>query len=173
MQSREPAGRAKDVPQTAVHRKEARTLVIRQGCVGCEADIAHGLLARLVSLGLERKHDRKDPGRTPCLGGKRQRVVGEHRGKSPKDGGFSRGNRAARPAARMTESKFDASYINSGALRLARRPAFSVRKPVSCRTTHHSSGDKRPTPGRVRRPSPDGVMSAASYGPLTRSRDQT
>ena len=141
MQRREPAGKAKEMLQAAVHRKEDKTIEAIGKCIGRSVGTIHGWLARLSLGGLERRYDRKSPGRPPHLSGEQQAAVEASIDRPPKDSGFARGNWTAKLVARLIKVRFDVPYTNDGALKLARRLGFSVRKPRPIQQRHARSAE--------------------------------
>ena len=129
MQRREPFGKAKYILQAAVLRKRGKTLEDIENCIGIPEGTVHGWLARLALGGLECRHDKKSPGRPPRLNQKQQDAIEADIDKSPQKSGFERGNWTARLVARRILNRFNVPYTNDGALKLAHRLGFSVRKP--------------------------------------------
>ena len=78
--------------------------------------------------GLERRHDRKSPGRPPRLSGDQIRELEGILRQSPTDSGFECGSWTAKMVTRAILDRFGATYGPSGALNLTTRMNFSVRK---------------------------------------------
>ena len=128
MQRREPPSKARTILQAAVLRKQGKTITTIRKCIGFAESTIHRWLARLASDGLERRYDKKSPGRPPLINQEQQNAIAEHLDKEPQESGFSRGNWTARMVARLIRSTFNVSYTDDGALKLAYRLGFSVRK---------------------------------------------
>ncbi len=133
---REPSGRSRDRLQAAVMRKRgkgegriARRLGRAQSAVSC-------WLRRMAAEGIGGRHDRRSPGR-PCRlsegqrGEVRRDLLGE-----PTECGFERGTWTAGLLAAHILRKFGVRYGRDGALALAHRLGFSVRR---ARPVHHKT----------------------------------
>ena len=129
MQDSAPAGKDKNMLQSAVLRKEGKVVEDISRSIGWPNSTIYGWLVRLQSEGLERRYDKKSPGRPPRLNQEQQSVIDECVDKSPQESGYDRGNWTGKMVARLILDKFGVSYTHGGALKLAHRLGFSVRKP--------------------------------------------
>ena len=120
--------KARTILQAAIHRKTGLSLDRIVEAIGFVRSTVYGWLARLAAGGVQRRHDRKSPGR-PCRLDERQRVQldGIIR-ESPERSGFHSDMWISRMVAGCIWKVFGVRYSHSGALRLTGRMGFSVRK---------------------------------------------
>ena len=136
MQGNEPPGKPRDRLKAAKLRKRGWTLDRIADIVEYAKSTVHGWLLRMQEEGLERRHDRKSPGRPRLLSGDQIRELDGILRQNPTDSGFERGSWTAKMVTRAILDRFEAAYGPSGALKLTARMNFSVRKarPVPCNT---------------------------------------
>ena len=120
--------KARTILQTAIHRRTGLSLDRIVGAIGFVCSTMYGWLARLAAGGIERRHDRKSPGR-PCRLDERQRVQldGIIR-ESPERSGFHSDMWISRMVTGCIWKVFGVRYSSSGTLKLTDRMGFSVRK---------------------------------------------
>ena len=128
MQSREKDYKVKTMLQAAMHRKRGLSLEEISRAIGKAISTIHGWLSRLEN-GMEGRHDRKSPGRPCRLSDEQTSFLDKDLEKNPEESGFHRSTWTAKLVVRHVLDKFGVRYSADGALRLARRLNFSVRKP--------------------------------------------
>ena len=127
MRRKEPHGKTRTMLQAAVCRKKGETRSTISNGIGVTISTMHDWLLRLEEGGLERRHDRKSPGRPCRLSDAQMASLDKDIDKDPKESGFSRDTWTARLAGRHIMNAFGIKYSDSGALKLTRRMNFSVR----------------------------------------------
>ena len=128
MQAGEKDYKVKTMLQAAMHRKRGLFLEEISKAIGKAKSTIHGWLVRLEN-GMERRHDRKSPGRPCRLSDEQTSLLDRDLEKNPEESGFHRSTWTARLLVRHVLNKFGVRYSADGALRLASRLNFSVRKP--------------------------------------------
>ena len=88
MQKNEPPGKSRDRLKAGKLRKRGRTLDRIADIVEYAKSTVHGWLLRMQEEGLERRHDRKSPGRPPRLSGDQISELDGILRRSPTDSGF-------------------------------------------------------------------------------------
>ena len=83
---------------------------------------------------MERRYDRKSPGRPCRLSDAQRSVLDRDIEKNPEESGFRRSTWTAKLVVRYILERFGVRYSADGALRLTDRLNFSVRKPGRYRT---------------------------------------
>ena len=127
MQAKEKDYKAQIMLQAARHRKKGKFLNEISEAIGKPKSTIHGWLLRLGE-GMERRYDRKGPGRPCRLSSSQRGSLDEALEKSPEKSGFQRGNWTARLVFRHILNTFNVKYSADGALRLTARLNFSVRE---------------------------------------------
>ncbi len=141
---REPSGRSRDRLQAAVMRKRGRSQGRIAGRLGRAQSAVSCWLRRMAAEGIAGRHDRRIPGRPCRLSGEQGEEVRRDLLGEPADCGFERGTWTAGLLAAHILRKFGVRYGRDGALALARRPGFSVRRagPVH-HMTATAEGERR------------------------------
>ena len=131
MQVMEKDYKVKAVLQAARHRKRGMLLKEISEAIGEAVSTVHGWLMRLEE-GMERRYDRKSPGRPCRLSDAQKEALGGDLDKSPEKSGFFSSVWTARLVARRIWNRFEIKYGDRGALKLTARMNFSVRtaRPV-------------------------------------------
>ena len=128
----EPHGKTRTMLQAAMRRKKGEILESISNAIGVAISTVHDWLLRLEEGGLERRHDRKSPGRPCRLSDEQWAALDRDIDKDPTESGFFRDTWTGRLVARRILNAFGIRYSDSGALKLTRRMNFSVRgvRPV-------------------------------------------
>ena len=111
---------------------------------GIAKSTVYGWLLRLEE-DLDRRHDRKSPGRPCRLSEEQRRALEEDLRKSPRESGFLREPCTDKMIARRIGSRFGIKYGTNRILGLTYRMGFSLENPDSCRTTRLLKGSRRHT----------------------------
>ena len=127
MQVMEKDYKVKTMLQAARHRKKGMLPREISEAVGKAVSTVHGWLLRLEEF-MERRYDRKSPGRPCRLSDAQRSVLGRNIEKNPEESGFRRSTWTAKLVVRHILERFGVRYSADGALRLTDRLNFSVRK---------------------------------------------
>ena len=132
--------------QAARHRKKGMLLREISEAIGKAVSTVHGWLLRLEEC-MERRYDRKSPGRPCRLSDTQRSVLDRDIEKNPEESGFRRSTWTAKLVVRYILERFGVRYSADGALRLTDRLNFSVRK---ARPVPYNSATKEETEKYVR-----------------------
>ena len=121
-------GKPRDRMQAAVERKKGKSECAIAVQLGRSQGVISEWLNRLQEEGLEGRYDRKSPGRPRKLTGEQQERAKADLSKDPTQSGFERGTWTAALFAIHLLNIFDVQYTWTGALVLAHRLGFSIRR---------------------------------------------
>ena len=141
MQVMEKDYKVKTMLQAARHRKKGMLLREISEAIGKAVSTVHGWLLRLEER-MERRYDRKSPGRPCRLSDAQRSVLDRDIEKNPEESGFRRSTWTAKLVVRYILERFGVRYSADGALRLTDRLNFSVRK---ARPVPYNSATKEET----------------------------
>lgn len=133
---KEPPGKSRDRLQAAVMRKRDKSQAYIARHLGRAQSVISDWLHRIHDEGIGNLHDRKSPGRPCRLSAEQQDKVKAELQRPPSECGFERGTWTASGVAQLIEKLFGILYGPAGALALAHRLGFSVRKS---RPVHHKT----------------------------------
>ena len=144
----EPPGKPRDRLQAGVLRKKGKAVDQIGLILGRAQSTVSAWLRRLDKEGLEGRYDRRIPGRPCRLSEEQRKDVRAALNAEPVKSGFERGTWDSNLLATYICRKHDVKYSRAGALALAHRQGFSVRKT---RPIHHKSASKEEQERYVRK----------------------
>lgn len=126
---REPAGRSREALMAAWLRRKGWFIGRIADHLGRSRSTIHDWLLRMAENGTGDRHPGKSTGRIPKVSGEQCGQIASDLCGEPAEHGFERSNWTASLLASHILAKFGVRYGRSGALALAHRLGFSVRKP--------------------------------------------